>query len=115
MLDNVNMEIAAKLKSLKGKRGGNSYRDGLTKWQSNITLIPSIFEQEFSLPEVQEEPMAYKEINDALKYAVVHQEVSRLDTPLMPAGKSLEEQINSLLPKCLEKTLSKRTKKKEYI
>ncbi|MFX1273089.1 MAG: hypothetical protein ACFFAX_15505, partial [Promethearchaeota archaeon] len=30
-------------------------------------------------------------------------------------GKSLEEQINSLLPTCLEKTLSKRSKKKEYM
>ncbi|MFX1272091.1 MAG: hypothetical protein ACFFAX_10415, partial [Promethearchaeota archaeon] len=110
ILDTVKREVAAKLKPVEGKRGEKSYRASLAKWQSNITLIPSLFEQEFSLPRVQEGPMEYKEINDALRCSVVHQEVSRLDSPLLPTGKSLEEQINSLLPTCLEKTLSKRSK-----
>ncbi|MFW9803479.1 MAG: hypothetical protein ACFFFC_12540 [Candidatus Thorarchaeota archaeon] len=115
MLDTDKTEIAAKLKRLEGKRGEKSYRDSLTKWQSNIALIPSLFEREFNLPQVQEEPMEYKEINDTLRCSVVHQEVSRLDSPLTPTGMSLEDQINSLLPTCLEKTLSKRSKKKEYM
>jgi hypothetical protein len=115
MRDTVKTEIDAKLKSLKGKRGEKSYRDSLAKWQSNMTLTPSLFEREFSLPAQREEPMAYKEINDILRCSIVHQEVSRLDTPLTPTGKSLEDQINSLLPTCLDKTLSKRAKRLEYL
>jgi hypothetical protein len=113
--DTVKTGIDAKLKSLKEKRGKKSYRDSLAKWQSDMKLTHSLFEQEFSLPPQREEPMAYKEINDILSCSIVHQEVSRLDTPLMPTGKSLEEQINSLLPTCLDKTLSRRAKKSEYL
>ncbi|MFX1439248.1 MAG: hypothetical protein ACFFFD_03300 [Promethearchaeota archaeon] len=115
MRDSVNTEIGAKLKSLGGKKGERNYRDSLVKWQSNLVLIPSLFEREFNLPAQREKPMAYKEIDDVLSCSLVHQEVSRLDTPLMPSGESLEEQINSLLPKCLNKTLSKRAKKSEYL
>ncbi|MHA2300475.1 MAG: hypothetical protein ACXACD_05930 [Candidatus Thorarchaeota archaeon] len=115
MLDAVQTEIAVKLKHLEEKNAEQSYAHSMADWQSNLKLSPSLFEREFNLPPLQNDRISYKVINDSLMCSTVNQEVERLDTPLMPAGKSLEEQINSLLPACLDLTRSKRSKKQQYM
>jgi hypothetical protein len=115
MLDAVQTEIATKLKQLEGKKSSLDYADNLADWQMTMKLSPSLFEQEFSLPSLPDERVSYKEINDALRCSEVNQEVERLDTPLVPKGKTLEIQVESLLPKCVAKSLSKKAQKQEYM
>jgi hypothetical protein len=115
MIDAVQREIAVKLKQLDENKAERSYAGSLADWQKNLKLNPSLFEREFNLPALQDEPISIKAINDALRYSAVNQEVERLDTPLNPNGKTFEKQVESLLPKCVVRSLSKKAQKQDYM
>ncbi|MHA2310791.1 MAG: hypothetical protein ACXADF_04795 [Candidatus Thorarchaeota archaeon] len=113
MLDAVQREINEKRNQLGKKAKDREYSSSLADWQEKIELSPTLFECEFDLAPLQLEAISSKVIDDALGSTLVHQEVSRRETPVIPTGETLEEQIRSLLPSCLDKTISKMGQKQK--
>ena len=103
MLDAVHKEIKAKRELLKNKKKERKYLETLAHWQENLMLIPPLFEQEFNLTSLEEGQVSFEAIDGALECSAVHQEVSRRESPLIPKGDSLQEQVLSLLPACVDK------------
>ncbi|MHA2069909.1 MAG: hypothetical protein ACXABY_36560 [Candidatus Thorarchaeota archaeon] len=89
MLDAVQKEIKAKQEQLVGLTADDDYAASLIEWQEKMELSPTIFEREFNIPPLHENPLPDKVIDDALRWSLVHQEVSRRETPVIPSGETL--------------------------